>query len=153
MTYEKLLNEAYNHDIDIYEEPMTKRIKGLYADNVIWINKVISVTNEKHCVLAEELGHYHTSIGNILDQSNLDNRKQEKQARAWAHKKLIPLSRIIEAYKEGVNNRYEFAEYLNVTEKFLLEAIESLKERYGMCARLDNYTIFFEPLAVLEMFE
>lgn len=151
MVYERLLNEAYQNNIDVYEKELSPRIKGLYADDVIWINKIINRTNEKSCVLAEELGHYHTSCGNILDQAHVENRKQEKQARQWAHNKLINLSKIIEAYKAGVNSRFELAEYLNVTETFLLEAIESLKQKYGTHTTIDNYTIFFEPLAVLEM--
>lgn len=153
MVYEKLLNEAYQNDIDIYEKKMPPKIKGLYADNVIWINNTINETNEKSCVLAEELGHHHTSSGDILNQSHLENRKQEKQARKWAHTKLITLSSIIDAYNDGVSSRFEFAEYLNVTEEFLLEGIGSLKEQHGVCTTINNYTIFFDPLAVLEMFE
>lgn len=153
MVYEKLLNEAHQNNIDIYEKEMSPKIKGLYADNVIWINSTINKTNEKSCILAEELGHHHTSSGDILNQSHLESRKQEKQARKWAHTKLITLSSIIEAYKGGVNSRFELAEYLNVTEEFLLEGIGSLKEKYGVYTIIKNYTIFFEPLAVLEMFE
>lgn len=153
MVYEKLLNEAYQNDIDVYEKELSPRIKGLYADDVIWINKIIDRTNEKSCVIAEELGHYHTSSGDILKQSVLENRKQEKQARKWAHNKLITLSSFVDAYKIGINNRFELAEYLNVTEEFLLEAIESFKEQYGVYVKTGNYTIFFEPLAVLEMFD
>lgn len=153
MPYESLLKEAYQHDIDIYEEPMKPRIKGLYSNNVIWINKHISSPVEKACVLAEELGHYHTSVGDILNQKDTNNRKQEKLARTWAYKKLIPLPRIIEAYKTGIENRYELAEYLNVTEAFLLEALSRYKEEYGLFTKKGRYTIYFEPLAIMEMFE
>lgn len=153
MTYEKILKEAQNHEIDIYEEKMPQRIKGLYADNIIWLNKRLSTTNEKTCVLAEELGHYHTSIGDILDQSSLYNRKQEKQARSWAYKKLIPLNAIIKAFHAGIQNKYELAEYLNVTEVFLSGALTRYKEEYGVSKTINQYTIFFEPLAVLELFE
>ena len=153
MSYEKLLNEADDYDIYVHEEPMKPKIRGLYSDEVIWINKVITSTNEKSCVLAEELGHYHTSSGNILDMTKLESRKQENQARSWAHKKLIPLTKIIDAYKEGSSNRYELAEYLGVTEEFLLEAINSYKVEYGIYAKVDRYIIYFEPLAVLELFE
>ncbi len=153
MSYEKLLSEADCYDVYVYEEKMQPKIKGLYADKIIWINKLISATNEKHCVLAEELGHHHTSTGNILDQSIINNRKQEKQARKWAHKKLITLPSIINAYQEGVSNRFELAEHLNVTEEFLLDAVNGYKEEYGIYTILDNYIIYFEPLAVLAMLE
>lgn len=77
MTYEELLWEAHNDSLDIYERDMKPTIKGLYSDNIIWINKFIPTNTEKICILAEELGHYHTSSGNIIDQSKLQNRKQE----------------------------------------------------------------------------
>ncbi len=152
MSYEKLLNEAQHHEIDTYEKPLSKRNKGLYADNVIWINKHLT-TEDKTCTLAEELGHYHTSSGDILDQSNISNRKQEKQARNWAYKKLVSLEGIIEAYHAGVQTKYELAEYLNVTEAFLLDALNRYKEEYGISKTLYNYTVFFDSLAVLEMFD
>ena len=153
MQYEKLLIEADQHGIDIYEKPMQKRNKGLYCDKVIWINKHIQTSIEKACVLAEELGHYHTSAGNILDQKNLNNRKQEKQARSWAYEKLVPLEKIVQAHKDGPKNKYELAEYLNVTEAFLEESIKRYIEKYGLSVNYKDYVICFEPLGVLEWFD
>lgn len=153
MLYEKLLNEADRQGIYTYEDTLKPRIKGLYGDNVICINKMIETNTEKACVLAEEIGHYHTSTGNILDQSKLVNRKQEKRARNWAYKRLVPLSRIIEACNIGVKNRYELADYLEVTETFIDEAIDRYKEELGLFTTIEDYTIYFEPLGVLERFK
>ncbi|WNF33799.1 ImmA/IrrE family metallo-endopeptidase [Aeribacillus composti] len=153
MTYENLLREAQQHGIDTYEKPMTPTIKGLYSDKVIWINKNIPTNDEKACILAEELGHYHTSSGNILDQSKISNRKQELRARTWAYERLVPLQKIVQAHKSGVRNRYELAEYLGVTEDFLNSAIKRYQEKYGLCVSVESYTVCFEPLGVLEMFE
>ncbi|MGG1991178.1 hypothetical protein [Brevibacillus brevis] len=89
MTYEELYQEATQLGIDIYEMPLKPRIKGLYSDNIIGINKFIPTSIEKLCVLAEELGHYFTSSGDILDQSKIVNRKQEKRARSWVMKNLF----------------------------------------------------------------
>ena len=75
--YEKLIREAEKEDMQVIEIKLSKRIKGLYCDNCIAINKDIDTYKEKACVLSEELGHYHTSYGNILDQSCILNRKQE----------------------------------------------------------------------------
>lgn len=152
MTYEYLLGEAAQLRVHTFEKPMPHKTKGLYSDNVIWINKHIKTSTEKACILAEELGHFHTTEGNILNQTSLVNKKQEKQARTWAYKKLIPLKGIINAYKAGVNGRHELAEYLNVTEPFLLEALNRYKEEYGIYTSIDQYVIYFEPLSVLEMF-
>lgn len=70
-------------------------------------------------MLAEELGHYYTTVGNILDKKKTINRKLERRARAWAYQKLTPLDKLIQAHNEGIRTRYEMAEYLGVTERFL----------------------------------
>lgn len=150
MPYEKLLHEAFQQGVEVYEQPMQLKNKGLYSDNIIWINKYLTTSIEKGCVLAEELGHYHTSSGDILDQSILLNRKQEKRARNWAYKKLIPLSCFVDAYKAGIRNRYELAFYLGVTESFLDETLDRYKEEYGLFAVSGNYAVYFEPLGVLK---
>lgn len=149
MPYEKLLNEALQHNIDIYEEPMKPRIKGLYANNVIWINKDIDTSIEKACVLAEEIGHHHTSVGDILDQSIVHNVKQEKQARKWACNHLITPEKLVLTFKEGCRSKYEVADMLEVTEAFLEEALTFYREKHGNEVKIDdNHTLFLDPLAV-----
>ncbi|EJW14664.1 ImmA/IrrE family metallo-endopeptidase [Paenibacillus alvei] len=104
MSCEMLLVEADRCGIDVYEKLMKSTIKGLYCDNNIWINRNIETDYEKKCVLAEELGHHHTTVGDILNQNKLGNRKQEKLARN-AYKKLIPLSSFVDAHLRGISNR------------------------------------------------
>ncbi|WP_442638227.1 hypothetical protein, partial [Rosenbergiella nectarea] len=75
------------------------------------------------CILAEELGHYHLTVGNITNQSKIENRKQECIARRWGNRKLVRVLDIIHAYESGTRNRYEMAEFIGVTESFLDECI------------------------------
>lgn len=43
------------------------------------------------------------------------------------------------------------AEYLDVTEEFLSDALESYRKKYGTCKAIDNYIVYFEPhLGILE---
>lgn len=150
--YDALLMECDNLDIEVYEKDYMKN-KGLYGDNVIWINKLLPSIIEKCCVLAEEIGHHHTTAGDIFDQTSTINRKQELKARGWAYERLIPLSKIIQAHKLHIVNRYEFADFLNVTEEFLDAALDWYKSKYGLCVSIDNFTVCFEPLGVIEMFD
>ncbi len=151
MPYEKLLNEALQHDIYIHEEPMKPKIKGLYADNVIWINKNIGTSIEKACVLAEELGHYHTSVGDIVDQSQVDNRKQERKARKWAWEHLVTPRKLVDAFNKGCRSKFEIAETLNVTEVFLEESLRFYREKHGIEIQVDDrFTLYLDPLAVYE---
>lgn len=152
MKYEQLQNEACEDGIDVIDYRFdNKRIKGLYCNGTIAIRKDIDTTTEKACVLAEEMGHHYTSVGNILDMSDARNCKQERQARLWAYNRLIGLRGIIKAYQSGCQDGHDMADLLGVTEEFLQECIDCYREKYGVCTQLDNYTIFFIPnLAVLE---
>lgn len=148
MTYEALLREADSHQLTVKEKPL-KQHDGLIVGNRIAIRKDMNTSAEKSCILAEELGHYYTTTGNILDQSKTENRKQERRARLWAYNKMITLSKLAEARKSGCRNRYEIAEYLNVTEAFLQEAIDSYKDIYGTgYHQCGDYLICFEPLNI-----
>jgi len=148
--YETLAREAENECIEVIEISFKGKIKGLYYNRVIAINKHIETTAEKTCILAEELGHYYTSAGNILDQSKIENRKQERRARTLAYQKLVPLDKLVLAYKEGIRTKYELAEFLGVTEQFLAEALKYYKEKYGPYRRVDDYYICFEPLGIIK---
>ncbi|BDH62351.1 membrane protein [Lysinibacillus sp. PLM2] len=153
MKYEQLVKEVYQNELELYEVCLSSRIKGLYSDNIIWINKLIPTSVEKTCVLAEELGHHHTTIGDILDQSSVVNRKLELRARAWAYEKLVPLTKIVQAHAQNITNRYELADFLNVTEDFLDAALNWYKSKFGLFVAIENYKLYFEPLGVLEMFD
>ena len=144
MNYEALLEEAHQEGLFVKEKPL-KYNNGRIKGKRIAIRQDIETNTEKTCVLAEELGHHHTSVGNILDMSDVRNRKQERQARLWAYNKLIGLSGIIEAFEHGCQSRYEMAEYLEVTEEFLEECVACYRNKYGVGTTLDNYYIMFIP--------
>lgn len=147
--YEKMLD---NEDVIIVEKHFKSKAKGLCKGNKIGISKTLS-TNEKACVLAEELGHYYTSVGNILNLNNVNNRKQEYRARMWAYNNRIGLLGLIRAYTTGYTTTYDVAEYLEVTEEFLKDCLEAYTYKYGECVFIDNYLIRFIPnLQVYECF-
>ncbi len=154
--YEKLLSSANDNNVTVYDDYDLKgtRIKGLYCDGAVAISNDLRTQSEKACVLAEELGHFYTSTGNILDMSNTANRKQEQRARLWAYNKQIGLQGIIDCYNSRCRTLHDMAEHLDVTEEFLSEAIDCYKRKYGICIKVDNYIIGFQPtLYVLEMWE
>lgn len=150
---ERLQDKACKDGIDVVHWDFeSDRIKGLYCDGVIGINSNLDGTNEEACILAEELGHHYTTYGNILNQSNAGNRKQELRARAWAYDKMIGLSGIISCFEHGCQNKFEMAEYLEVTEEFLDETIERYRSKYGAYVCVDKYIVYFIPnLAVCKI--
>lgn len=149
MNYEQLLTAANQEGLLVKEQPLTGH-DGLIRGSRIAIRKNIETQAEKSCVLAEEIGHYHTSSGNILDQNKVESRKQEYRARLYGYNLKIGLAGLIRAYEARCRNRYEMAEYLDVTEEYLEEAIDCYKAKYGLYASVDNYIIYFEPFAVMK---
>ena len=119
MTYDELLDEATSDGLIVKEKPLVV-YDGLIFGDKIGIKKDMT-TAKKACVLAEELGHYHTTVGNILDQSNLENQKQEFRARIWAFEKILSIEKILEAASKGHTEPHTMAEYLDVDEEFLRE--------------------------------
>ncbi|MEN2665998.1 hypothetical protein [Listeria aquatica] len=71
-------------------------------------------------------------FGNIVKQEKTLDIKQEILARRKAHLVLIPFNLLIECYDLGLRTYYEVANYLNVIEKFLYEAVDHFRQKYGL---------------------
>ena len=125
--YEQLM--AKHDDLYIEERPMKN--DGLYADGCVWINSNMP-ESRKYCTLAEEIGHYETSVGDILDLADTNNRRQENIARKWAYEEILPRENILFALQDGHTEIWDMAEYLDVDEEFLKGALK----HYGL---LDIY--------------
>lgn len=123
MTYEDLLEEACEAGFVVKEKDL-QGSDGRIAGNRIAIRKSIDTQKQKMCVLAEELGHSATGTGDILDQNDLYAQKDELRGRRWAYNKILPFSRILEALQAGHFTPYDMAEYLDVDEVFLRDALK-----------------------------
>lgn len=158
--YEELLQDASDDNVRVYEsfdlngnDDVSDTIDGLYIDGNIALDKNLKTSTEKVCTLAEELGHHYTSYGNIIDMTNIQNLKQERQARLWGYNKMIGLRGLIRAFEHGCSSKHDIAEYLDVTTEFLNDTITAYREKYGVYTTVDNYIIYFIPnLTVAELF-
>lgn len=153
--YEKDLQIAYDEGLDVKEKNLKSDASALISGNKVAINKrVLSSSIEKACALAEERGHYHTSTGNILDLEIQNNQKQEYKARLWGYNDKVGLSGLIRAYEARKFSFEDIADFLNITEKYLMEVLECYRSKYGTYVNLDNYAIMFEPsYAIIEYFD
>ena len=144
--YEILLNKAFEENIDVIEDYKfsSERLKGLYSDNVIALSENLS-NKEKNCILAEEMGHHYTTVGNIINLKDIKNIKAEQKARRWAYDDRIGLRGLIKAYENNCKTKFEIADLLDVTEKFLDETLEYYLNKYGTFIQVDNYLISFIP--------
>lgn len=156
LSYDDLVKDLHDVSLDDRAD-LPHRIKGLYIElgknKIILISKYIDDRLEKKCVLAEEIGHYHKTTGNIIDQTMINNIKQEVVARRWSFENLVPFEGIINAFHSSVGNRYELADYLDVSEEFLEAALDYYKSKFGLSVEVnENYTIHFDPLRVVRYF-
>lgn len=146
--YEKMLIE---HDyIEVREaNVLPDNLDGVWLGDLILIKRNLP-EKKKVEVLFEELAHHKLTYGNILDQSQFNNRKFENYARRYSYETTMPLSGIVQAFKQGIHNLYELANFFEVTESFVLQSIEHYKQKYGYSTRCGKYVIQFEPLRVFE---
>ncbi len=81
MTKYEILMAKYDN---LHIEERSMKNDGLYADGCIWINNNMPECRQ-YCTLAEEIGHYETSTGDILDQTDVSNRRQKRAVRRRAY--------------------------------------------------------------------
>lgn len=148
--YEKLVRNAEFMGLEVIEKRFKSSAKGLCKGNKIGISKDIETSVEKRCILIEEMAHSFFTVGNILDQNNILNIKQERFARKIAYEYLVTIPLLIDAYEQGLNSCFEIAEHLDVTEEFLKEALKHYHEKYGLNFRHGKYILCFSPLSISE---
>lgn len=146
--YEKMLIE---HDyIEVREtDVMPNDLHGLWLGDLILIKRNLSETRKAE-VLYEELAHHKLTYGDILDQSKWINRKFESYARRHGYEAALPLRIIVEAHHYGVSSLYELADYVQLSEKYIVEILGHYKQKHGLTTRYGKYVIQFEPLRVFE---
>ena len=152
--FESLEQHAADHRIVLYTAPLPDPIKGLYFSHgdfhTITLSSALGTSSERAAVLAEELGHHHTTPVNLFTAPAPLQALYERRAAAWAANALVPLSSIVAAWRSGVRSRWELAEYLGVTEEFTIRALELHRARCGLSALVDGHLITFDLLHIQE---
>ncbi|MDQ0149160.1 ImmA/IrrE family metallo-endopeptidase [Eubacterium multiforme] len=131
---ENLILEEVN-----FKEP---NIEGIYfkvpgLSPTIGIHKNIVHNTKKYIsVLAEELGHHFTSIGDLTAEcvtyaQKLNRSKQELRARRFAANYLISDDEIIGAILQNINTIYGLSSYFNVTEEIIKYKLLSIYLKEG----------------------
>ena len=146
--YENILID--NDNLDITETcHLPTKLSGVTFDNMIFIRSDMDRTHKLE-TLAEEIAHLHVTYGDIRDQSIMLNRKFELKSRRLGCEMVITLDGIIDAFHAGVCNLHEMACHFEVSNNYVLKAIEHYKMKYGLDVYYKGYVIKFEPLQVFE---
>lgn len=145
--YENLVNNCEYEIIETNKLPSV--YDGYYYNGKIFIKSNLSETRKAE-ILYEELSHHKLTYGNITDQSQFNNRKFERYAVRDSYECALPLHKFVEAYQHSVSNLFELADYVQLSERYVLDVIEHYKLKYGLSTFCGDYLIRFEPLGVFE---
>lgn len=143
MTYDDAEMTAVSMGYDVRQCKMTYH-DGLVNGRRIYLRSGMTEA-KKTDVLIEEVVHGEVTVGNILDQKSVNNRKQERFARKIVYEIRTPLIGIARAVNDGLTEPYEIADRLGCSEDTLREALEYYKDKYGAYVYIDNYMIQFIP--------
>ena len=124
----KKINDS-NIKVFSYNIPETKaatlEIEKTYG---IFINyNEIENSNEEFMVLAHEYGHCKSGSTHKLGSKYELISRHEYRANRKAVLEFLPIELLKDAIKNGCKLSYEFAEYLNLPEKFILLALKHYK--------------------------
>ena len=88
----------------------------------------------------------------LLERAEKEHDTEAAAALWWAYDRQVGLIGIVESFRNGCQTISEMAEYLEVTEEFLREALERYRQKYGIYTSIGHYIIYFEPtLTVVRM--
>lgn len=124
-----IYDEIEQLGVKIIEVEMVGKLKAVYIDSYIFIERGLS-SNEKRCILKEELNHHKYDLGNILEKKS-DSLKSENRTRRRTYEELIPLHKLKQTMKR-CETLYELADELNVTEEFLQESFKHYECKHGI---------------------
>ena len=128
--FEALL-DMISSEVPVIEGPLLQTgYEGLYRQGRIYLEKSLPTTRKKERLM-EEYGHHKTSVGNIINYNSLESRKQEVRARQHALEALVPLDRLVECSFNGLQSKFECADFLEVEVDVLNDALLYYSTKYG----------------------
>ena len=122
----------------IISKKLPKFLGGLTFIRDIYINQNLS-EREKYEVLQEEFAHYDYTAGDISSGDSEADKKQEALARSRAMERTVTLDGLIHCYLNHAWSLEEVADYFGVTEKYVQQAIQNYRDKYGLVFRYNGY--------------
>nr|WP_039813787.1 hypothetical protein [Jeotgalibacillus malaysiensis] len=146
LRYEKLMDEY--PDLN-YEEDnnMPEKLPGVIIDNFIAINRNLSM-KAKYFILAEEIGHYLTTNGDILNLKDIRHMKAEVVARRWGFHKVLSFDHLLECYDRSILTCDELCSHFELEPEHVNQVLKSYIDKYGPSVEHKGHLIQFDPLNI-----
>lgn len=135
--FEELLASHPYLNVEISSD-LPAKLGGLTIGHTIYINYERG-TRERYELLQEEIAHYDTTVGNIVEEDTREKRKQEKKARSLAMERAVTLDGLVHCFYSGLWGPDEVADYFGVTERYLFGALNHYRDKYGLIFRHGSY--------------
>lgn len=131
MELNKLYDVATRENVSIINFKMKNKAIIELIDKEYYIgfnySKIKSITEEKE-LLAEELGHYYCNAFYNSSSSSSTIAQKEYRANKWKCTVLVSVNDFKDAFKKGLKNIYEVADYLCLSEDTVAFAYNYYKE-------------------------
>lgn len=129
----EIYEEADENDVMILEHKIGARksiITHTQDTTAIAINsKLIETAAEEKTIIMHEMGHHYTGAY-YTEHSKFELKcRKEYRAHRCSIMRYLPLEELQEAVNKGYTEIYELAEYFDVTEDFILTAIDIYKRQ------------------------
>ena len=122
----ELCAESYGLTVDYNTLEKSDILDGLCIEVekrcIVLINKHRTVL-EQTVALAEEIGHYLRTHGDIVRQETVTQRKGERYGREFSYQMLLPVGDVETAFEDGVRDLGELSERFGLPCEFVREAI------------------------------
>ena len=158
MYYTKLVNIIKTQNIKLKFEKLNNTILGCYysfdgIDLIVIDKKILDNKKLLNIVIAEELGHYFTTVGENSPHVNnhiidtLNHLKIENKALKWASNFLVPTKKLLNLINQDDSIKLcEISDYFEVTHDFLM------KKFYYMSLQKSQYKLSKNKYLILSNF-
>lgn len=146
--YEMMLDKI-SSELPVIEGDLEKLtgFTGLYRNGRVYLDKNKRI-NEKVVLLAEEYGHHKRTVGNIVNCRDPRAWKEEWKARRFAVEKIVSLDDLLNCALNDCHNKYDCADFLDVTPEFIEESLIHYFNKYGTTHYHRNYQFFFDSESI-----
>lgn len=129
---------------------MPRGLRGLNKGFQIYLNRHDSLY-KKHFLLAEEIGHYETTAGDITDLDTIPKIKAEVIARRWGYEKIISLDDLVSCYEKKHLTAEDVAHDFEIELEALKIILDYYFDKYGPSVNHKGYIINFDPFIIIDL--
>lgn len=155
---ERLDQEIEDKNISVLLYNLKSEVKAAYynaaslSGPVIVLNKKrdIMTSYEGNGLKAHELGHHHSSCGNLLEMPRRLQIKYETMADRWALRRVMPIHQLIAAYIAGARSMEDLSDYLEISPEFIARGLECYEHIYGPELKYNGIVITWDPFNIKE---